>query len=67
MDPKLTSKSFNPNIYGSEAGSNSGVDPPPKNWPHFGTHMVIKTLDGSSCKKYIISTSATMELPKNSE
>ena len=24
---------------------------PPKNWLHFGTHMVIKTLDGSSCKK----------------
>ena len=32
---------------------------PKKNWPHFGTHMVIKSLDGSSCKKCIIDTSAT--------
>ena len=31
----------------------------PQNWPDFGTFMVIKTLDGSSCKKCIISTSAT--------
>ena len=31
----------------------------PQKWPHFGTHMVIKTLDGSSWKKCIISTSAT--------
>ena len=40
-----------------------GLDPDPEltpqNWPHFGTHMVIKTLDGSSCKKCIISTSVT--------
>ena len=44
--------------YGSGAGSVSGVDTP-KNWPHFGTHIVIKILDGSSCRKCIISTSAT--------
>ena len=31
----------------------------PQNLPQFGTHMVIKTLDGSSYKNYIISTSAT--------
>ena len=31
----------------------------PKHWPPFGTCMVIKTLDGSTCKKYIIITSAT--------
>ena len=37
--------------YGSGAGSRSRVDP--QNWPHFGTHMVIKTLDGSSCKKNV--------------
>ena len=27
------------------------VETPPKNWPQFGTHMVIKTLDGSCCKQ----------------
>ena len=31
----------------------------PQNWPLFGSHMVIKSLDGSSCKKCIISTSPT--------
>ena len=25
--------------------------PPHKKWPHFGCHMLIKSLDGSSCKK----------------
>ena len=30
-----------------------------KNWPQFGTHMVIITLDDSICKKCIISTSDT--------
>ena len=38
-------------------------DPDPEltspNCPHFGIHIVIKTLDGSSCKKCIISASAT--------
>ena len=33
--------------------------PPAKNWPQFGSHMVIITLDGSTCKTCIISTSAT--------
>ena len=32
--------------------------PPAKNWPQFGCHMVIITLDGSTCKTCIISTSA---------
>ena len=30
-----------------------GPDPeltPHENWPHYGTHIVVKTLDGSSCK-----------------
>ena len=31
----------------------------PWNGPQFRTHMVIKTLDGSSCKRCTISTSAT--------
>ena len=35
--------------YRSRGGSGDGVDNP-KNWPHFVTHMVIKTLDGSTCK-----------------
>ena len=39
-------------------GTGGGVDPQ-KIEPHFGTHIVIKTLDGSSCKKFIISVSAT--------
>ena len=33
----------------SSGGSWSRVDSP-QNWPHFGTHIVINTLDGSSCK-----------------
>ena len=36
-----------------------------KNWPHFGTHMVIKMLDGSSYKNS--SSQQKMELNKNSE
>ena len=41
-------------------GSGDGVDAPlPKNCLHFGTHMVMKTLDGGTCKKCIISTLAT--------
>ena len=31
----------------------------PKNWPPFGIDIVIKTVDGSSCKKCIHSSSAT--------
>ena len=31
----------------------------PYKWLHFGTHMVLKTSDGSSYRKCIISTSAT--------
>ena len=51
MDPKLRSKSYNPNMDLELI--------PEKNWPHFCSHMVIKTLDGSGCIKCIISTSAT--------
>ena len=39
-------------------GDGDGVDTPAKNWPQFGSHMVIITLDGSTCKTCIISTSA---------
>ena len=44
--------------YGCGATSRSRVDPQ-KNSPHFGSHIVIKTIDGRSCKICIISTSAT--------
>ena len=30
----------------------------PQDWPHFDTHVVLKSLDGSSHKKCIISTLA---------
>ena len=32
---------------------------PLNNWSHIGTHTVIKTFDGSSCKKCIINISVT--------
>ena len=57
VEPKLRSKSYNTNI---DLDLDMDVELiPPQNWLHFGTYMVIKTLDGSSCKKCIICTSAT--------
>ena len=56
VDPKLRSKSYNTNM-----DLVLDLDPelnPPK-LTSFCIHMVIKTLDGSSCKKFLISTSAT--------
>ena len=35
VDPKLRSKSYNPNMDLELI--------PEKNWPHFGSHMVIKS------------------------
>ena len=37
--------------YESRYGSGDGVNAP-KNWLHFGIHMVIKTQDDSTCKMY---------------
>ena len=51
MDPKFRSKKNNPNM-----DLDTEVTPPKLTL--IGTHMVIKTLDGSSCKTCIISTSA---------
>ena len=54
--PYIKVKKLKPK-YGSGSGSQSRVDSP--KLTSFGTHMVIKTLDGSSCKKCIINASAT--------
>ena len=54
--PYIQVKKYNPNM-------DLELDQDPEltlqNWPQFGTHMVMITLDDSICKKLIISTSDT--------
>ena len=57
VDPKFQSKSTTQ--YGSRTWSRSGVDPHPPKFTLFWYSYGDKTLDDSSCKKCIISTSVT--------